>query len=369
MKRIFKKSLRAALACLMLVSSLPAMATSHTAGYLAYVVKNTMKVYKSPSVLSPEMGTMSYGEDVRVLAWKDSWIRVQNHKGQIGYCEFGGLSTRNPNSLNIDAYVKESGAYVFAKPGTGYKTLGAVTMGKRLTALAMTPDKRWVRVSNGTRIGYIQSDALSKTPTSFHTALTRVWIVSNSAASVTKTRDGWDEVGIVSHGQYYELIGRDNGYAHIRNTKGETGWIQESFLSPASPNTLNKTMYAQVSGNILYPNSIIRGSGAKLSRGEAVKAVAITPDGGWIRVLKDGKYYYVLSELLAETKSPESGRILKCSLDTITVYKTSTISRNVVAYLTKGEKVQLIGVGGNCGLKIRTQSGIVGYVAGGLVPA
>jgi len=135
-----------------------------------YVIANTMKVYQYPSPLSKCLGTMSYGESVSVLDWKDGWFRVQNNKGQIGYCEYGGLSRSNP-AFEVFGYVKESGAYVYAKPGLNYKAIASVTLGDEMKVVGMTKDKVWLRVQNGNAYGYVLTEMLSKTPTWLSTGL------------------------------------------------------------------------------------------------------------------------------------------------------------------------------------------------------
>ena len=197
-----------------------------------------------------------------------------------------------------------------------------------------------------------------------------IWSVSDCAVAVSTAPKSMDGDQIVSHGQSYELLGVYGDSAKIRNHKGEIGYVYTGVISEEDPNTLDITLYAQVSGEILCTNSIAQHRYKKYSmeKGEAIHAVAVTPDGGWYRVQRDDKFYYVLSEFLAETPPPEEGRILVNTLDDMTVYKTSTISDKIVTHLDIGEQVRLIGVGKSCGCKIRTQDGLVGYVAGGLEP-
>ena len=129
-----------------------------------YVTANTMKVYQYPSPLSKLLGTMTYGEAVKVLDMKDGWLKVQNREGDIGYCETGSLSQKNP-ALDMYGYVKETGAYVYAKPGMGWKVIAKVEMGDELHVVGMTKDKTWLRVKNGSKYGYVLTDLVSKTPT------------------------------------------------------------------------------------------------------------------------------------------------------------------------------------------------------------
>lgn len=352
-----KRILGAAIALIMLFS----LAAAAAEGYLTYVVDNTMKVYKSPTPLSRVMGVMSYGEDVRVLGWKNSWLRVQNDKGQIGYCEFGGLSTRNPNKLNIDAYVKEAGAHVYAKPGTGYKAIGTAAMGQKLKALAMTPDEKWVRVSNGKRIGYIQADKLSKTPVSVHGALSRVWIISDNATIIRSSSSmSSGSVGTVSHGQDYELIGKKDGQVCLRNSRGKTGWISESNVSTRNPNNLNETMYTQVSGRLLFRNAAFsaKHAGPTVKKNQAVTVVSKTPNGWFYRVKYNGKYYYASPLLLGKEKAPSSGYTLRWKDGNDSLY----LNGKIVYQPKKGEELLVLGVSSNGEfLRVKAKDGTIGH--------
>lgn len=149
---------------LALLICVPGAFAASTANVIrGYVTANTMPVYQYPSLLSKTLGVMSYGEDVNVLAWQDGWMKLQNHKGQIGYCPYGGLSQSNP-AMEVYGYVKEAGAYVYAKPAPGYKVIASVSMGDELKVVGMTRDKTWLRVQNGSKYGYVLTELMSKTP-------------------------------------------------------------------------------------------------------------------------------------------------------------------------------------------------------------
>lgn len=169
MKRFFR-ILSCILALIMLFSLPGAFAASPAAGIPGYVVANTMPVYRYPHLLSDVLGTMSYGESVLVLAWQDGWFRLQNIRGQIGYCPYGGLSPTNP-ALDVFGYVKENGAYVYSKPNLTYKVIGQVTMGTEVHVVGMTRDRAWLRLKNGENYGYVRTELISKTPTWFSNGL------------------------------------------------------------------------------------------------------------------------------------------------------------------------------------------------------
>lgn len=363
MRNSIRQILCAALALILMLASMPASAAG-AGGDQVYVVDNTVSVYKLPHPLSKLLGTLSYGESVRALARKDGWVRIKNAKGAVGYCESGALSTKNPNTLDLDGYVRAGGAPIYAKPGASYKKLTTAKAGTKLHAVAITPDKKWVRVKSGKRYGYIQASALSKAPAASADAK-RIWIVSNHAVGVSRTRDGSDSsAGTVSQGQSFELVKVDGSRVYIQNSKGKGGWVSREAVSTQNPNTLSKTMYAQVAGKILYPNAVAKNPSARLSKGEKVTVVSVTPDGNWSRVKKGGKYYYVFSLLLGEDRAPAEGKALKCTAESALVYSNSKFSGSPIALLKKGDAAYLTGVGGG-GLKIRTKDGVTGYCAAG----
>lgn len=269
-------------------------------GQTGYVAENTLPVYQQPHRLSKTLGIMAYGQSMEVLAWQDGWARVKNSKGEIGYCDVHALTPNNPNTLAKDAYVKEAGAYVFNKPGTGYARIGKVSMGQRFSAVAVTPDGRWVRVWNGKRYGYIEASAVSSSPVGRNTLEgEKVWIVGNKALVATSDYQGRGKsMGRVSLGQSYALLSRDGDRACLRNDSGKIAWVPNSCISKTNPNTLNVTMYARATGNYLFPN-IGYGSAKRISKGSSLTVVAVTPDGNWSRVKKDGKYYYIQSDRLS----------------------------------------------------------------------
>lgn len=360
---ILKRFLCAGMILLLMLSALPAQAAN--GGVQAYVKEGVMPVYKSPNVLSKSLGTMAYGQGVQVTAWRDGWAQVQNGKGATGYCALNALTRKNPNTLDVDGYVRKNGGSLFSKPGTTYKLIAVLSPGTKLHVLAMTPDRKWARARYGKKTGYIHTAELSRSPDTSVDEIGTVWIVSNNAVGVSKDRkDNFSNGSLVSHGQRYALLETTGDRCRIRNGKGRTGWVPRSVVSTRNPNTLSQTMYAQVSGNALYPNSILKNASGSISRNEKLTVVSTTPNGIWSRVKKGKKYYYMLSLLLNDEKVPEGGRTLTCTADYMDLYPDAKISESPVARLKKGDTVRLVGIKSGH-LKVETPSGAIGYVAAG----
>ena len=358
-----KRFLCAGMLLLLMLSALPAQAAN--GGVQAYVKEGVLTVYKSPNVLSKSLGTMAYGQGVQVTAWRDGWARVQNGKGATGYCALNALTRKNPNTLDVDGYVRKNGGTLFTKPGTTYQLIAVLSPGTKLHVLAVTPDRKWARARYGKKTGYIHIAELSKSPDASADEIGTVWIVSNNAVGVSKDRKGnFSNGSLVSHGQRYALLETAGDRCRIRNGKGRTGWVPRSVVSTRNPNTLSQTMYAQVSGNALYPNSILKNASGSISRNEKLTVVSTTPNGGWSRVKKGNKYYYVLSLLLDDEKAPEGGRTLTCTADSMNLYPDAKTSESPVARLKKGDTVQLTGIKSGH-LKVKTTSGATGYCAAG----
>ena len=361
MSQQFKRIICIALISALMLGALPALAA--TQGRAGYVVSTKLPVYADPSPFSKILGYMSFGESLWVRSWEDGWAHVTNRaNGRKGYCALNGLSASNPNTLNLDVYVKGGGATVYAKPSTSCATRVRISAGACLKAVSMSRDKKWVRLKNNGSYGYALTKELSTSPTT-----RTVWIVSDDALSVSADSSLWGKsVGTISHGQRYQLLAIQGGSAKIRNASGRVGWISKDLISYSDPNTLSIPAYAQVSGRILWGNSILKGTARSIKAGTSVKIVSITPDGGWCRVKYDGRYYYALSVLFAPEKAPEGGQFLTCTRNDYFIYGSKTVSSDVRATLNAGDRVQLIGVAGNGGaLKVRTADGVVGYAPAG----
>jgi len=332
-----------------------------------YIIANTLNAYQRMDTNSRVLGVMTYGEDMTMLSFSGSWVQIRNAKGQIGYCALNGLSTQNPNTLNEVVYAKQNNTLVYQKASTTYNRnkYVRVKMNYPFRVVAATPDKQWFRVRNGSIYGYVRLDDVSATPvnTTVHGAITSriVFVNSENAVAVTSGMGTGSSMGTISHGQRYMLLGISGNWARIRNSASKVGYCPKDVLTTDNTNKLNQTMYAQVGGAILYPNSILKsGSAKQLRKNAAVTVVARTPEGGWYRVLVGGKPYYVPSVLLDAQPAAAGGMELLCTSST-KLYASPNLSSAVTGSVFAGESVILRGVSGT-GAQVGTLSGATGYV-------
>lgn len=357
----FRKIICACMALLMILSLMPVYAEGFS-GTRVYIISNTLSAHEDASASSRLLGTMTFGESMIMLSFSNDWVKIRNNRGQVGYCKLTGLSNRDPNTLNETVYAKAEYTPVYQKPGTLYRKVN-VRQNAKLNVVAATPDGKWFRVKNGSIYGFVQTSDVSKAPLSVHGALVaqKMYVSCENTCTVTTGKGTGKVIGRVSHGQSFTVWETSGRYARIRNSKGQTGWCISEILTTKDPNIYNKTMYAQVSGNILYPNAILRGSAKKISKDAAVTVVAVSPEGGWCRVKYGSGYYYVPSIFLDTEKAPASGRKVHIWDDSETIYAKASFSSSKVATVKNSDVLYLAGASGS-GAKVRTAGGKTGYL-------
>ena len=337
-----------------------------------YISANTLVAYSSPSTSSKNLGTMSYGERMTLLGVDGSWAKIQNSSGAVGYCKLDGLTIENPNSLNTTIYVTETGAKLYAKPTTSATVLGTLKQNAKYTAVAMTPDKVWLRLKNGSSYGYLLTDYASTEevddPAPGVTGT--VYISANTLVAYSSPSTSSKSLGTMSYGESMLLLGVDDGWAKIQNSSGAVGYCKYGGLTNVNPNNLNLTMYAQSNGVKLYAKPLTTATVRKtINQGDSVTVIAFTGDGAWARVnLGSGKYAYAQTKSISETKpdGDDSGitdikkKTVYISATTLAVYASPSTSSASLGTMSFGESLSCTGVNSTWA-RVVNSSGALGY--------
>ncbi|MDO5323916.1 MAG: SH3 domain-containing protein [Clostridia bacterium] len=337
-----------------------------------YISANTLVAYSSPSTSSKNLGTMSYGESMTLLDVDGSWAKIQNSAGAVGYCKLSGLTTENPNTLNTTIYITETGAKLYAKPTTSATVLGTLKQNAKYTAVAMTTDKVWLRLKNGSSYGYLLTDYASTEevddPTPGVTGT--VYISANTLVAYSSPSTSSKSLGTMSYGESMLLLGVDDGWAKIQNSSGAVGYCKFGGLTNVNPNNLNLTMYAQSNGVKLYAKPLTTATVSKtINQGDSVTVIAVTGDGAWARVnLGSGKYAYVQTKYISETKpdGDDSGitdikkKTVYISATTLAVYASPSTSSASLGTMSFGESLSCTGVNSTWA-RVVNSSGALGY--------
>lgn len=128
-----------------------------------YIASTTLVCYQETSASSKSLGTMSFGESLTCTGTGDGWARVKNSAGKIGYCKLSGLSDTDPNRYSVTMYAQASGVKVYEKATTSSDALTTLNLNAKVTAVAYSSDKSWLRLKNGSSYGYAQAKYFAST--------------------------------------------------------------------------------------------------------------------------------------------------------------------------------------------------------------
>ena len=363
--------------CLLLGTGLPAASNSARAeSFTVYVSSNTLKVYSKNSASSSLLGTMGYGQSMVCVAYKDGWAAVKNSNGKGGFCKISGLTTTDPNTLNKTAYVSKNNTPVYRLPSTSSGVMMQLKKNSSWKAVAMTPDKAWVRLQNGKSYGYVQASLLSTALTGGEDSAdlnTPVYIISNTLKAYDRADTGGKKLGTMSFGEKMTLLAAQDEWARIKNSSGAVGYCKLSGLSTENPCTLDQTVYSAANGVKVYKRpSTSSGVMMQLKKNAAFTCVGVTADGAWARLKNGKKYGYVqvknLSNLALPDEETARQSTVYISATTLAVYKKPDASSKKLSTMSFGESLILLEVQDGWA-KVKNSSGAVGYCMYGGVTA
>lgn len=382
-----KKRLTAILLALCLfIGILPAAEPANAASFAVYVISNTLPVYKGVSTTSKVLGTMSFGESMTCIAYNNSWAAVQNSKGQIGYCKITGLSNVNPNTLSKTAYITAANVPVYRKPATTAGVMMKLSKNSKYTAVAVTPDKNWVRLQNGKYYGYVQAQYVSASPVGSgsggnnnssipNTQNTTVYIVSNTLKAYASASTSSKSLGTMSYGESMTLLATSGSWARIRNASGAVGYCLASGLSTKNPNSYNEKIYINANNVPIYRKPLTSsGVMMKLKLNSSYTAVAITADGAWTRLKNGSAYGYIQSKYISgsiiedepeidipvEIPSEEVTETVYAAENTVRFYAEPDSTSKALGTMSFGQSLGLISVDDGWA-KVKNDNSTIGY--------
>ena len=332
-----------------------------------YVASNTLPVYASASTSAKLLGTMSFGESMTLVALhSETWAQVRNSSGTVGYCRIDGLTTENPNILNMIIYITETGAKLYAKPTTSANVLGTLKQNAKYTAVTITLDGQWLRLKNGSSYGYLQTDyASTEEVDNPDPGLTgTVYISANTLVAYSSPSTSSKNLGTMSYGESMTLLDVDGSWAKIQNSSGAVGYCKLDGLTTVNPNNLNATIYVTETGAKLYakPTTSANVLGA-LKQNAQYTCVAVTTDNVWLRLKNGSAYGYLLADFASTEKvedAPSVTGTVYISANTLVAYSSPSTSSKSLGTMSYGESMLLLGVDDGWA-KIQNSSGAVGY--------
>lgn len=129
-----------------------------------YAKATKLTIYAAPDEDAEVLGSLSFGESIAVNGKAGSWLRVISSSGKTGYAKAASLTKTNPNTYSTTLYAKADGVKLYRSAATSSEVLGTAKQNTVLTGVAISSDKEWVRLKNGSEYAYAQADKLSTKP-------------------------------------------------------------------------------------------------------------------------------------------------------------------------------------------------------------
>ena len=110
----------------------------------AWVKADSMKVYYDEEIDSV-MGTLYFGQKVKLVSKTGKRAKIRSTEGMIGYCDADAITEKDPNGMNQLLYTQVSGNYLFTSSTdiSGRRNIG---VNEQMTLVAVDSHKFWARV-------------------------------------------------------------------------------------------------------------------------------------------------------------------------------------------------------------------------------
>ena len=290
----------------------------------------------------------------------------------------GQQATVNADYLNI-----RSGK------GTDTSIIGGLTQGSVVTILDNS-DANWVKIRTAGGIeGYVAREYLTgaetpSEPTTPETPSETTTATVNADVLNVRSGKGTDTsiVGTIRNGETVTVLDNsDAGWVKIKTASGLEGYVAREYLTgaetpsePTTPETPSETTTATVNADVLNVRS---GKGTDTSivgtirNGETV-TVLDNSDATWVKIkTSSGLEGYVAREYLTGTETPSEPTTPETPSETTTATVNADVlnvrsgkgtDTSIVGTIRNGETVTVLDNSDATWVKIKTSSGLEGYV-------
>ena len=285
----------------------------------------------------------------------------------------GQQATVNADYLNI-----RSGK------GTDTSIIGGLTQGSVVTILDNS-DANWVKIrTTGGIEGYVAREYLTgaetpSEPTTPETPSETTTATVNADVLNVRSGKGTDTsiIGTLLNGETVTVLDNsDAGWVKIRTTGGIEGYVAREYLTgaetpsePTTPETPSETTTATVNADVLNVRS---GKGTDtsiigtLQNGETV-TVLDNSDATWVKIkTSSGLEGYVHRDYLnigsSAPETPSEPTTATVNADVLNVRSGKGTDTSIVGTIRNGETVTVLDDSDATWVKIKTSSGLEGYV-------
>jgi len=220
-----------------------------------------LRLRAKATTASATLAVIPKGTKLTVLATSGKWSKVK-YAGKTGWSYNSYLDTvaSAPKTDSGTARYTTANLNLRAGAGTGYRSLGVIPKGERVTVLQTSNGWAKVRSSKGTgwsSLSYLKSAPSSSNPekpkpeSSSTTGYTTANLNLRTGAGVS-----YRSVGVIPAGEKIKIYRYSGNWAQVSSSKG-TGWVSKSYVgkapasqSPKPEQTPSKVAYATAGVNL-----------------------------------------------------------------------------------------------------------------------
>lgn len=324
-------------------------------GTEVYVYTYNLNVYENPTKKSEVLEVVPFAKRILFIAEKKGWAKVYTTNGRLGFCNAKQLTETNPSTYSQLVYCQQDRAPVYLRPSTDSPLMGHLDRNERAVMVAITPKHDWVRIQYGKRYAYVQRPYLD---TEKYTAGKDAWTNVQSA-------EVYYDAGVEStfcdlyFGQHVRIVSEtSDGWVKIRSDGGLIGFCPAKILSEIDPNSLDMTVYTQISGSYLFDSSTDLSGHRPIGADEEMLLCAVDDDLYWARVQYEGQYYYVPYVFLSTEKRRGDYKLVRAKND-CSIREGTTQASSIITNIPAGTDLMLIGCTEDCA-KVSTKPDVNG---------
>ncbi|MGP9608463.1 SH3 domain-containing protein [Glutamicibacter sp. AOP33-2CA-4] len=252
-----------------------------------------LRLRERASTSSATLLVIPKGTKLSVLATSNGWNKIK-YGGKTGWSAGSYLEKTSSTTDSKGGSVRYTTANLNLRTGagTGYRSLGVIPQGEKVTVSQTS--KGWAKVSSSKGTGwssasYLTSKGSSSKPSNPKTDSPEGSRYTTANLNLrTGAGTGYRSLGVIPEGEKVNVLRTSGNWAQVSSSKG-TGWVSRTYLGggasntePKTPPTAKKSAYTTANLNVRSGAGTSHRSLGVIPKGE--KVTIHTTSSGWSQV-------------------------------------------------------------------------------------
>ncbi|MGP9649924.1 SH3 domain-containing protein [Glutamicibacter sp. AOP38-B1-38] len=270
-----------------------------------------LRLRERASTSSATLLVIPKGTKLSVLATSNGWNKIK-YGGKTGWSAGSYLEKTSSTTDSKGGSVRYTTANLNLRTGagTGYRSLGVIPQGEKVTVSQTS--KGWAKVSSSKGTGwssasYLTSKGSSSKPSNPKTDSPEGSRYTTANLNLrTGAGTGYRSLGVIPEGEKVNVLRTSGNWAQVSSSKG-TGWVSRTYLGgrasntePKTPPTAKKSAYTTANLNVRSGAGTSHRSLGVIPKGEKLTVHLTT--AGWSKVTASEGTGYVSADYLSDEK-------------------------------------------------------------------